>query len=470
MTAIQLTGLARVLKKNFHRLGILQGTYPWLFILGSILTFIFCFCGFFLFTIEMDFVTLFSVTGSPSLLNQKFIESTFPTNNHDNFEIKRFTNVKNTNRLIITAIDNSNILRQDIFNEVVELDKIIREIEFQVPEGPYSNKTLKYKDICSKYADGKCYANPVLKLSKSMTLLEENKHTLKYPFEFDVFTGNIVEYASSLGGAEVDSRDFLISAKAIALFYFNSPKYENILKYWETKLMDVISSRKFTNIKVSTISFNIMGNEMLKTALYAIPYFVYCSVFMGFFAFITCSYGDCVVTKSWVGVIGLIVATMSGLAGFGFCQYFGIPCAPPSIAILYVILGIGMDDVYVMLEAWKRSDPERTVAQRMGETMEHAGISITISSLTNCICFLIGAAAPLKFSYYFCMYAAACVFFDYVLTVSVVGAVIVLLARGEARPLHAVLFIPFDTAAKLCKSPVFFYTTFITGIYDVTTI
>ncbi|UYV82130.1 daf-6 [Cordylochernes scorpioides] len=62
-------------------------------------------------------------------------------------------------------------------------------------------------------------------------------------------------------------------------------------------------------------------------------------------------------------------------------------------------------DVYVMLEAWKRSDPERTVAQRMGETMEHAGISITISSLTNCICFLIGAAAPLKFSYYFCMYA-----------------------------------------------------------------
>ncbi|UYV82132.1 daf-6 [Cordylochernes scorpioides] len=111
-----------------------------------------------------------------------------------------------------------------------------------------------------------------------------------------------------------------------------------------------------------------------------------------------------------------------------------------------------MDDVYVMLEAWKRSDPERTVAQRMGETMEHAGISITISSLTNCICFLIGAAAPLKFSYYFCMYAAACVFFDYVLTVSVVGAVIVLLARGEARPLHAVLFIPFDTAAKLCKN------------------
>lgn len=46
-----------------------------------------------------------------------------------------------------------------------------------------------------------------------------------------------------------------------------------------------------------------------------------------------------------------------------------------------------MDDAFLMLGAWRTSDPRLSVERRMGIMMSDAGASITVTSLTNFGCF-----------------------------------------------------------------------------------
>lgn len=53
-----------------------------------------------------------------------------------------------------------------------------------------------------------------------------------------------------------------------------------------------------------------------------------------------------------------------------------------------------MDDAFVLLAAWRRTSPTMTVSERLGHTYAEAAVSITITSLTNFISFMIGIITP----------------------------------------------------------------------------
>src|SRR2546425_278117 len=53
-----------------------------------------------------------------------------------------------------------------------------------------------------------------------------------------------------------------------------------------------------------------------------------------------------------------------------------------------------MDDAFVLLAAWRRTSPSLSVSKRLGQTYAEAAVSITITSLTNFISFMIGTITP----------------------------------------------------------------------------
>ena len=55
---------------------------------------------------------------------------------------------------------------------------------------------------------------------------------------------------------------------------------------------------------------------------------------------------------------------------------------------------------------WYQVDKERDVVERLGLTMKHAGVAITITSITDFIAFGIGATTQLPALRSFCMYAS----------------------------------------------------------------
>ena len=92
---------------------------------------------------------------------------------------------------------------------------------------------------------------------------------------------------------------------------------------------------------------------------------------------------------------GIFVIALSLSTSFGFCFYIGIFFADMHPVIPFLLLGIGVDDLYVIVQAIDNLDKnEKSLPyhERVGLAMKHAGISITITTFSDMAAFLIGAS------------------------------------------------------------------------------
>ena len=58
--------------------------------------------------------------------------------------------------------------------------------------------------------------------------------------------------------------------------------------------------------------------------------------------------------------------------------------------------GIGVDDAFVVIETWKRIDKQhhdKPVKERLALTMQHAGVSVTVTSITDFAAFAAGVSS-----------------------------------------------------------------------------
>lgn len=79
---------------------------------------------------------------------------------------------------------------------------------------------------------------------------------------------------------------------------------------------------------------------------------------------------------------GILSCMGAYVACLGFSAICGFEHAGIHNFILFLLLGIGVDDMYVICSQLDRTDPNKSVVERMKEGMAHAGSSITITSLT----------------------------------------------------------------------------------------
>uniref|UniRef100_A0A915Q420 SSD domain-containing protein n=1 Tax=Setaria digitata TaxID=48799 RepID=A0A915Q420_9BILA len=56
---------------------------------------------------------------------------------------------------------------------------------------------------------------------------------------------------------------------------------------------------------------------------------------------------------------------------------------------------VGIDDTFLILSAWHDTNSYQSTDERVGLSMQHAAVSIAITSITDIIAFLVGAIAPL---------------------------------------------------------------------------
>ncbi len=89
-----------------------------------------------------------------------------------------------------------------------------------------------------------------------------------------------------------------------------------------------------------------------------------------------------------------IAAIVLGLASsLGLIMFMDFPFVSMHGIMMYLILGVGIDDMFVLvqcLENIRAERPDLSVEEKIGLTMRTAGLSITVTSLTDFIAFGLG--------------------------------------------------------------------------------
>ena len=107
----------------------------------------------------------------------------------------------------------------------------------------------------------------------------------------------------------------------------------------------------------------------------------------------------------------------------------GFPWQAINLASLFLLLGVGIDDAFVMLGSYHRlcsEHPNESKSEIFRKTYEEAAISITITSLTNICSFAIGnvhvsfnnkivTKIELSFQVQFCLVLTPSLFFVFTL-------------------------------------------------------
>ena len=142
---------------------------------------------------------------------------------------------------------------------------------------------------------------------------------------------------------------------------------------------------------------------------------------------------------------GLACVALSVFAGYGIVIFFGVPFTSLSLVGIFILLGVGVDDVLVLLESFRLARitiPDGgTVEERARFATERAGVSITITSATNIIAFSLGSMTVIPAVNWFCAYMACAILFDFLLCLTLFMAVIVWHERrDQAKGLPAIAY------------------------------
>ncbi|XP_055316514.1 patched domain-containing protein 3 isoform X2 [Sitodiplosis mosellana] len=454
------------LNRSFYKLGKVIGRNPGYFIIVPVLLTIIFITGYQQLKYQIDPEYLFSPQNGAGKHERAIVEEFFRVNYTSSFSVERITRAGRFGRVIITTKDGDrNLIRREVFEELRVLDSLIHNATAM-----YDGESYRYNDICARSL-GECFENDILNLDEMMDDIESGELKLHFPIMVNYKTFDTHVFPVFFGGTELTADRTIASVPAMQMVYFvavDTPRQLEKGGIWEDEFLSVVghaeNSGMFKHIRIARFASRTLDHELERNTRTVVPYFSSTFLLMGSFSVITCMMGDVVRSKPWLGFLGNLSAIMATLAAFGFCMYLGIEFIGLNLAAPFLMIGIGIDDTFVMLAAWRRTSVKLSVPERMGITMSDAAVSITITSLTDIISFWIGIMSPFPSVQIFCKYSGMAVCFIFVWHITFFAACMAISGYCEQKNLHSIFGYkvkPVSVAIKENRS--WFYRTFNTG-------
>ncbi|XP_036442146.1 patched domain-containing protein 3-like [Colossoma macropomum] len=345
-----------------------------------------------------------------------FVQDNFQ--NTGDFSQLRLSTEGTYGSLIITALQN--ILTDDALTEIINLDKQVKRLNTENP----------FASLCARN-DGTCMSNPVLDII-NYTASKISDITLEYPEHKGVFLGSV------LGGVQLKEGSSKVnSAKAMRLFYFLKEENLNETVQWLKAFIHFFSNYTGLNtVSVSYFTSLSREEEFESSSASVIPFFSITYFLAITISIISCLRLDCVRNKVWVASFGVLSAGLAVLSSFGLLLFCGMPFAMTVASAPFLILGIGVDDMFIMISCWQKTKVKDQVEERLAETYKEAAVSITITTLTDVLAFYIGLMTPFRSVQSFCMYTGTAVLFCYIYNITFFGAFLALNGRREQGNRH----------------------------------
>lgn len=248
--------------------------------------------------------------------------------------------------------------------------------------------------------------------------------------------GSKEDLSGVLGNPVFDENDNLVSAEAISISYFlesrsfveKGTEVDPINEGWEADvyLKSVKDAETdYTNIKADYISSRSFddefGGEITGDLVYVqVSYFVS-------FIFLGATMGSrlCGRGSRWtMSFSALMLVALSTVAGFGVASLAGLLYGPVHSVLPFVLLGIGVDDAFVIANAFDQErkgvprnfEDDESLVKRGARALARSGASISVTSLTDLVAFAISSSSALPALASFCAFASINIFFLWALS------------------------------------------------------
>ncbi|CAB9522251.1 Pick C1-like protein 1 [Seminavis robusta] len=287
--------------------------------------------------------------------------------------------------------------------------------------------------------------------------------------ELDLILGNAIvgvdddENSSSNNdnNATSNNSSSLISSLQSYSLFFELIDQDGVLEF-EARLLERMKAlqeqwlqQKPTNsngvvlLKVEYVAMRSYSDEMARAVQEDLPLIPLGFGLMASFTclvFIRCR--DRVQSRCLLGIGSVFTILLSLLTSFGLVFCIGIPYTNMTQVIPFVVFGVGLDDTFMITGAYFRTDPRKDPAERVEQAMQEIGLSISVTTLTTMLAFLIGCISTIPAIFWLNLYALPCIAIDFFYQITFFVALLVLDERRiQARRMDCCLCVRSSAAS-----------------------
>ncbi|XP_070621434.1 NPC1-like intracellular cholesterol transporter 1 [Erythrolamprus reginae] len=242
-------------------------------------------------------------------------------------------------------------------------------------------------------------------------------------------------------GLEYSEAEALILTFTLNNFLSSDPRSELVV-LWEKHFLEVVQKfqRKHSEkYSIAYMSERSLEDEVSRATwedlpIFAISYlviFIYITVALGEYSSCRNILVDAKVSLALGGIVVILGAVLSSL---GFYSYVGLPSSLVIIEVLpFLVLAVGADNIFIFVLGHQQSQPApgETLEQHLGRTLGNVAPSMLLCSLSEVVCFFLGALTPMPAVQTFALSAALAVFFVFLLQMSLFVALMSLDIRRQ---------------------------------------
>jgi len=230
--------------------------------------------------------------------------------------------------------------------------------------------------------------------------------------------GSPVSESSILGNPRRDEDGLLTFAQSYTVIVKFPPT--DAAETFEDNVLDVLldmrdewSRDKDNTLVLEVTADGSFSDEFERAIINDIPLIPIVFIIMSIFTAIVFFKPDKVKSRSLLGFGAVVTVLLSILSGFGFLFLCGVPFTSMTQILPFVIFGIGLDDAFIIFGAFSRTDSREEIVERIRKTIDDAGISITLTTMTSILAFGLGCLSTIPAVYWLCLYAFPTIAFIY---------------------------------------------------------
>ncbi|XP_033107591.1 patched domain-containing protein 3-like [Anneissia japonica] len=377
---------------------------------------------------------LYTPLNGQGKIDRDIVESFFTSEDVDAASVARLSRTILYSWAIVSTKDpDGNALSTDIFTEILKLDEQLKNITI------VSNDTVYgWNDLCLAY-DGECLPLLVLKaFGDDVDNLDNLQIT--YPVYADG-AGTQYFLGTDVGGVTYQSGSDVLLERAFAVklnYYLSIDRsVRQATNLWSSAFLNFLLNYESDLIDVRVYTTRSLDTELKKVIDQILPIFAVGGSLLIAYAILSSNKRDWVQNKPWLCLSGVISALLAILSSFGLLSYCQVEFTEVVACLPVLILSIGVDDMFIMLAAWRNTNIRHSVEDRMSRAFSEAALSITITSITDGLAFAVGAFSTFPSVQIFCKYAAAAVTADFIYQITFFAAAMVLFGHRESANRHS---------------------------------